>query len=98
MSYLKNGKEVGVVFINSTCTLERYFENKKVEGDVKDITISNSIERRNIATTFKLTDSNIPNYFEVYYTTIDFKKIRKVATNEELEKIINKSNLMYKSE
>ena len=87
--HVVDGKEIGVIFVKTVCTLENYLNYKKNNRDNYDLTQPN-ISASNI----DLSYSNIPDEYNVYYTEISFNKIRN-ANGEELDKIINESNLVF---
>ena len=83
--HLENGIEVGLIFIN--------YKSNIINLLKKD---NNTSPELNKLYNHHINLNNLPFYFKIYYTNINLSKIKNVK-DEELEKIINISNLIYES-
>lgn len=88
-TYEEDGKELGLIFVNFTRTLQNIYEQKKGLNATNDLTTTST--RR---TGILLHSSNIPEHYKVYYTKTKFSKIAR-ASNSEMKKIIKKSHFMF---
>jgi len=84
-------EKIGIVFITAKENIKTYFERKNSYKNCIDLTACGGSGSR-----IFYESPNFPNNFQVYYTKKSFKHILN-ANNKELEKIIEKSNLMYES-
>ena len=92
-NYQTGNEKVTVVFMQTLCNIDSYFNHKKNMRDNYDLTRPHNTS----GSTIDLSYSNIASKYKVYYTSISFNKIRN-ADNDELKEIIKKSNLIYESE
>ena len=83
--YLENGIEVGLIFINYKSNMINLLE--------KDNNISLDLNK---LYNHHINLNNLLFYYKVYYTNINLSKINN-AKEDELENIINNSNLIYES-
>lgn len=87
-TYNDDNQKIGLVFINFKKTLDDYnIDKKNFDSQRVDLTtrfIGHAI----------LLNTNIPEKYQVYYTTTSFSEIAK-SSSQELKNIIEKSNLIY---
>jgi Predicted transcriptional regulators len=93
MKYKDNDLEQGLIFLYYVKTLEQYHMDKRnlsQPGNSIDL-----IDKYTNGTGIIIND-NMPNNYKVYYTNVSFNKISK-ADEEELQRIIKNSDLMFES-
>lgn len=87
-----NNEKVGLIFVTYYKTLENvYNDSKELNGNYIDLTDDNYI-----GTGIILTNSKVRDNYKIYYTTTNFSKIAN-ADEKKLNKIINKSILMFEN-
>lgn len=89
--HLEEGREVGLIFINYKSSILNLLE----KDNNKSSNLTNETSRL-YNHSIDLLFANLPFYYKVYYTDMNLSKINN-ATENELEKIIKNSNLIYES-
>lgn len=84
----QDDEEYGIIFISFYKTPEDIYQGISNQN--------NDLTNRYYQNRISLTTSKIKENYKVYYTTENFSKIRK-ANDEEISKIIKKSNLLYET-
>ena len=93
-TYDRSGEKIGLIFVYFEQTLDNKY-NSQI-----DFTQSGAVDltdKLSHGSGIIVKYSSLPNNYKVYYTNVSFKKIAK-ANNDELKKIIDKSDLMYENE
>ena len=87
----ESGEKIGLIFINANHSISDMLNQ---ESDYDNCVVVDSCLSVYAGNTIDLDIYNVPKQYKVYYTTYSFKKI-DTASDKELEKIMNKSHLVY---
>lgn len=87
----KDGEKIGLIFIKANQSISDMFNQ---EVDYENCVVADECVSLSGGKNISLNRYSVPKKYKVYYTTYSFKKIVK-ANDKELEKIINKSHLVY---